>query len=81
MDALAALLPSAAPGGNPPADWATLQASTACFFALWLANQALWRKLRWNQGSRGDALCVWRRGGTGDARGAPSDGRAADTWP
>jgi hypothetical protein len=76
MAALAALLPAAAPGGNPAADWSALAASTACFFVLWLANQALWRKLRWHQGNRGDVLCV-RRGGVRGGRRARRPGAVA----
>jgi hypothetical protein len=59
LDALAAALPrvAAAPGGTPATDWRTLQLSCATFLFLWLANQALWRRLRWHTG-KVDALCV-----------------------
>jgi hypothetical protein len=61
---------AAAPGGTPAADWRTLQLSCATFLCLWLANQALWRRLRWHTG-KADALCVraplLRRSGAGAA--------------
>ena len=57
MEALRQYLPAKAPGGQPPADWATLQASCAAFFALWALNQVLFRVLGFNSGKSGD-LCV-----------------------
>jgi hypothetical protein len=57
MDVLRGLLPGKAAGGAPPADWDTLQASCAVFFALWAFNQLLFRALGFNSGKAGD-LCV-----------------------
>ena len=57
MDVLRGMLPGKAAGGNPPADWDTLQTSCAVFFALWALNQILFRALGFNSGKAGD-LCV-----------------------
>ena len=61
MEALRQYLPAKAAGGQPPADWDTLQASCAAFFALWALNQVLFRVLGFNNGKAGD-LCVPARG-------------------
>jgi hypothetical protein len=57
MEALQALLPAKAAGGQPPADWETLQTSCFVFLTLWALNQVLFRALGFNSGKAGD-LCA-----------------------
>jgi hypothetical protein len=74
MEALTALLPAKAPGGNPPADWAVLQTSCAVFFALWALNQLLFRALGFNSGKAGDLCAPARDCGGAGARTLPCAG-------